>query len=99
MRELTLSEVQRVAGGLEGTKIPFFNGFIGGENMRGKPAGAIGAAIAGWAIGQYIGAQINQFNERHFGMSLGVAIHRTVNGGSRIGGGTKLIPVIWIEEV
>lgn len=99
MRELTVDEVDQVGGGFEGIKIPFMNNFGGAENMKGKPAGVVGAVMAGWAIGQYIGDQINQFNQSQFGMSLGVAIHRTVTGGSNIGGGTRLTPVVTIEEV
>ncbi len=84
MRELHTSEIDRVAGGFEGTKIPFSNGFFSGESMKGRPAGALGAAAMGWSIGNAIGAGINQFNLEVSGMSLGVAIHRTFNGGSQI---------------
>jgi hypothetical protein len=69
--------------------------------MREKPAGSLGAAALAFDAGWVIGQRINQFNQDHFGMSLGVAIHRTLNGGSHIssgGGGSKLVASIRIDE-
>jgi hypothetical protein len=84
MRELQSNEVEQVAGGYQGFKIPFFDDFIPAETMKGKPAGALGAAVLGWQIGTSIGNGINAFNQYYSGMSLGVAIHRTVNGASHL---------------
>jgi hypothetical protein len=101
MRELQSEEIEQVSGGFEGMKIPFSNGFIPGESINGKPAGIVGAILGGWGIGFAIGDAINTFNKNQFNMSLGVAIYRTVNGGSNIssGGSKNLIPIVTIEEV
>lgn len=103
MRELQVAELDQVSGGFVGTKIPFANGFTPGESIRGRPAGVIGAAITGWGIGKAIGTGINEFNDRFSGMSLGVAVFRSFNGGSRVtggGGGSPVrIPVTSVEEM
>tara|TARA_R110002072_G_scaffold5527_12_gene35471 strand:- start:8761 stop:9066 length:306 start_codon:yes stop_codon:yes gene_type:complete len=101
MRELQAEEVEQVSGGFQGTKIPFANGFIPGESINGKPAGIIGAVMGGWNIGFAIGSSINDFNTNHFNMSLGEAVYRTMNGGSRIpsASGKISIPVVKIEEI
>jgi hypothetical protein len=104
MRELAREEIEQVAGGFEGTKIPFSNGFLPGQNMGRVPSNAVIAAAFAYGVGTQIGDAINRFNQNQFGMSLGVAIHRTVNGGSNIGsgaggGGGKLTPIITIEEI
>ena len=101
MRELQAEEVEQVSGGFQGTKIPFINGFTAAESINRKPAGIVGAALTGWSVGFAVGKGINAFNQAHFNMSLGVAIHRTFNGGSRIpsASGKGSIPVVTVEEV
>jgi hypothetical protein len=102
MRQLNEQEIESVAGGFEGTRIPFTGGFLPGENVRlSRPTGAIGVALVGLDLGWEIGTAINNFNQRQFGMSTGVALYRTVNGGSNIsaGSGTSLTPVTRIEEI
>tara|TARA_R110002072_G_scaffold5527_12_gene35468 strand:- start:7652 stop:7954 length:303 start_codon:yes stop_codon:yes gene_type:complete len=100
MRELAKNEIEAVAGGLGGgLKIPFVNGFIKAESMNGKPAAQIGAAVLAFQAGWHAGQWINQFNQEQFGMSLGVAIHRSFNGGSNIKSGDKLEPTTRIEEI
>lgn len=77
MRQLTQQEVIDVSGGLVGTRIPFYNGFIPGANWPGGGSGtwaAVGVAFnTGWAIGQ----GVNWYNANVTGMSLGEAIYRT----------------------
>ncbi len=80
MRELTADEVESVSGGFShGTPIPFTNSFIPGANWPGGAPGVISGITAAWAIGSYIGGSINRFNQSFSGMSLGVALHRTLN--------------------
>lgn len=45
--------------------------------IRGTGWGA--AAGAGWGVGNWIGANVNSYNERVSGMSLGEALYRTIN--------------------
>ena len=103
MRELDSREIGQVAGGYQGTKIPFFSAFTPGESFRGKPTGVIGAAMAGWEIGTAIGKGVNNFNDTFSRMSLGVAVYRTFNGSSSVlggGGGNPIrIPVTRVEEM
>ena len=83
MRQLTNQEVTDVGGGFSGgTPIPFVNGFVPGANWPGGGPGVVAGVSMAWSTGQYIGGQINNFNANVTGMSLGEAIHRTVNGDS-----------------
>ncbi len=80
MRELTADEVESVSGGFShGTPIPFTNSFIPGANWPGGAPGVITGITAAWGIGVTIGDGINTFNRKVSGMSLGVALYRTLN--------------------
>ena len=80
MRELTSEEIEVVSGGFShGTPIPFTNGFIPGPNWPGGEPGVLGGITIAWNIGFEIGSRINSFNRNVSGMSLGVALHRTLN--------------------
>ena len=84
MRELTANEILSVSGGFkDGTKIPFMMRFISTPNWPGPVSVLTGVGIA-WSVGTAIGNGINSFNNSFSGMSLGVAIYRIFNGGSRI---------------
>lgn len=84
MRELIQSEVSQVAGGFPGFKIPFSNNFSPGQIARLQPGNALGLAYIAFQFGQAIGEGVNEFNQKNSGMSLGVSIYRTFNGGSNI---------------
>lgn len=103
MRELDSCEIEQVAGGFLGMKVPFFNAFIPGESINGKPAGVIGAALAGWEIGTTIGKSVNNFNDTFSRMSLGVAVYRSFHGSSSVlggGGGNPIrLPTTRVEEM
>jgi hypothetical protein len=101
MRELTNEEKDQVSGGYAGWKIPFGgNSFLPGQPAKLYPSNAVLAAGFALKEGWDFGQRINQFNQEQFGMSLGVAIYRTFNGGSNVGGGgTTIEHRITIEEV
>tara|TARA_R110002072_G_scaffold51389_3_gene137922 strand:- start:8715 stop:9002 length:288 start_codon:yes stop_codon:yes gene_type:complete len=95
MRELSFAEVSVVSGGFEGTKIPFKNLFWKGPNFPGGPAAAVPAIAVAYELGYSFGEAINSFNMNVSGMSLGVAVYHTFNGGSNI----PLSGTVRIEEV
>ncbi len=85
MRALQQSELVSVAGGFgQGTKVPFRNLYWKGPNFPGGPAAVLPAVTTAWEFGNSIGEAINWFNSNVTGMSLGVAVYRTFNGGSNI---------------
>jgi len=84
MRELIQSEIPQVAGGFPGFKIPFSNNFSPGQLARFQPGNAAGLSVIAFQVGWAIGEKVNEFNQKHSNMSLGVSIYRTFNGGSNI---------------
>ena len=94
MRELTEVELEQVAGGLDGTPIPFTNGFWPGPRWP-SPVASVSAVHVAIGIGYSIGAGINNFNTSINGMSLGESIYRSQSGGKSVSGSsTKLGPQV-----
>ena len=79
MRELSEREVSNVSGGFVGTPIPFYNGFIPGENWPGGGSGAVMAAATAWSLGLGIGSAIYDWTTDTFGMSIGEALYLTTH--------------------
>jgi hypothetical protein len=77
IRELTSREITSVAGGLDGTKIPFINGFIEGPAWPRGGIGVVSELTAAFTAGYLFGGLVNDFNMWYSGMSLGQAMYRT----------------------
>ncbi|XOV89789.1 MAG: hypothetical protein ACFHX7_07855 [Pseudomonadota bacterium] len=77
MRELSSDEIMAVSGALQGTPIPFMNGYIPGPNFPGSFPAAIPMVILSYEVGTRIGETINNQVEKTFGMSTGKAAFLT----------------------
>ena len=68
-----------MSGGLVGTPIPFYNGFISGPNWPGSFPVAIQMIVLSAHVGFLIGSLINREVISHYGMSTGEALYYTLN--------------------